>query len=60
MTGQVLNLNKARKMRARVEDKARANANAVKHGRTKAQRTLETTEAEKARRTLDQSKMADE
>ena len=60
MTGQVVNLNKARKVRARTEDKARADANAVKHGRTKAQRTIEATQAEKARRALDQAKFEDE
>jgi phage protein D len=56
MTGSVVNLNKARKARDRAEEKAQADANALKHGRTKAQRLLEATQAEKARRALDQSK----
>ncbi|TNC72590.1 DUF4169 family protein [Rubellimicrobium roseum] len=60
MTGSVVNLNKARKTRDRAADKARADANAVKHGRTKAQRLLEATQAEKARRALDQAKFDEE
>lgn len=53
MTGKVVNLNKARKSRARAGDKARADANAVKFGRTKAEKDLEKARAEKARRDLD-------
>jgi phage protein D len=49
----VTNLNKARKERSRAEEKARADANAVKHGRTKAQRLLEAAQADKARTQLD-------
>lgn len=60
MTGPVVNLNKARKARDRAADKARADANAAKHGRTKAQRLLEATQAEKARRALDQAKFDEE
>lgn len=56
MTGSVVNLNKARKARDRAEEKAQADANALKHGRTKAQRLLEATQAEKARRALDGAK----
>ncbi len=56
MSGSVVNLNKARKARDRAEEKAQADANALKHGRSKAQRLLEATQAEKARRVLDQSK----
>ena len=60
MTGSVTNLNRARKARDRAEEKAQADANALKHGRTKAQRLLEAAQAEKARRALDQSKFEDE
>jgi phage protein D len=56
MTGSVVNLNKARKDRDRAAEKAQADANAVKHGRTKAERLLEAAKAEKARRALDQAK----
>lgn len=52
MTG-IVNLNKARKDRTRAEDKARADVNAVKHGRTKAQRMLEAAQAEQAKTRLD-------
>lgn len=53
MTGSVTNLNKARKARDRAEEKAQADANALRHGRTKAERLLEAAQAEKARRALD-------
>lgn len=55
-----VNLNKARKARARAEDKARADANAVRHGRTKAQRLLEAARAETAKARLDRHKFDDE
>jgi len=55
-----VNLNKMRKARSRAEDKARADANAVKHGRTKAQRLLEVARADKAKARLDQHKFDDE
>ncbi|EYD77873.1 hypothetical protein Rumeso_00600 [Rubellimicrobium mesophilum DSM 19309] len=60
MTGSVTNLNRARKALDRSKEKAQADANALKHGRTKAQRLLEAAQAEKARRALDQSKFEDE
>ena len=56
MTGSVTNLNKARKARDRAEEKAQADANALKHGRSKAERLLEAAQAEKARRALDGAK----
>lgn len=56
MTGSVTNLNKARKTRDRAAEKAQADANALKHGRTKAERLLEAAQAEKARRALDGAK----
>ena len=51
-----INLNQVRKDRARADEKAKADANAVKHGRTKAQRLLEAAQAEQAKRRLDQTK----
>ena len=56
MTGSVTNLSKVRKARDRAEEKAQADANALKHGRTKAERLLEAAQAEKARRALDGAK----
>ncbi|PWJ20507.1 DUF4169 family protein [Jannaschia seohaensis] len=50
---KVVNLRQARKQRARAEKAAQADANAARHGRSKAARELEKTTAEKARRDLD-------
>ena len=60
MTGSVVNLNRARKALDRAKEKAQADANAAKHGRTQAQRLLEATQADTAKRALDQSKFEDE
>ena len=54
-----INLNKARKARARAEDKAQAARNRVVFGVTKADRTVSKLEAERARRALDQQKRED-
>ena len=43
-----INLNKARKARARADKQARADENAVKHGRSKAQKAAEKTAQDKA------------
>lgn len=50
---EVINLNKARKARARAGDAARADANRAKHGRTKAERKRAEAEVERLGRTLD-------
>ena len=50
---EIVNLNKARKARARADGKARADANAVKFGRTKAKKSLDKANADKARSDLD-------
>ncbi len=50
---KVTNLNRFRKARARAEKRARGDENAVKHGRTRAQKALETARTEKAARDLD-------
>ncbi|TCL09535.1 uncharacterized protein DUF4169 [Shimia isoporae] len=49
----VVNLNKFRKAKARAEQKAQADENAAKFGRTKAQKALEEARAEKDKRDLD-------
>jgi hypothetical protein len=51
--GEVVNLNKARKGKARVEAQAKAAANRVAHGRTQAQKALEKARAAKAARELE-------
>ncbi len=53
MKPTVVNLRQARKAKARAAAKARADANAAKHGRTKAQRLAEEAAAERMRRGLD-------
>ena len=52
----VINLNKLRKAKAKVEDRANADANAAKFGLTKAQKALGTAKVEKAARDLDGAK----
>lgn len=48
-----VNLNRFRKDKARAEKRVRADANAVKHGRTKAQREADAIREAKAKRDLD-------
>ncbi len=50
---QPINLNKARKARARAEKRKTADTNAVAFGRTKAQKTIEETDRARAKDTLD-------
>ncbi|WP_420380732.1 DUF4169 family protein [Marivita sp.] len=49
----VTNLNQFRKTKARAEKRAKADENAVKFGRTKAQKALDKAQAEKAKCELD-------
>lgn len=49
----LVNLNRARKARDRLVKRAEADENAVKFGRTKAQRSIEQAQLEKARAALD-------
>lgn len=57
--GEVVNLNRVRKDRAKAEARATAGANRAAHGRTKAERTRAETERERAARLLDGSKLED-
>jgi hypothetical protein len=50
---KVVSLNKARKAKARAEDRAQADANAVKFGRTKAEKARDAAEAVQAAVRLD-------
>jgi hypothetical protein len=54
MTDAPVNLNRVRKQKARAAQKARADENAVRFGRTRAQKAQEQAEADKTRTTLDQ------
>ncbi len=55
-----VNLNKARKAKTRAEAKAKADQNAVRFGRSKAQQVLEAAQAEQASKRLSQLKFDDE
>jgi len=51
-----VNLNRVRKAKSRADTVAKATENAVKHGRTKAQKELENARAAKHARDIDQHK----
>jgi hypothetical protein len=51
--GQPINLNKARKAKARTSKEAEAAANRVKFGRTKAEKLAEKRAAERAAKAVD-------
>ena len=51
-----VNLNRFRKQKVRAEKKARADSNAVAHGRTKAQKDADKAAREAHKRQLDQHK----
>ena len=51
--GKPVNLNRVRKTQARAKDKARADQNAVKFGRSKSEKELEKARSQKASRDLD-------
>jgi len=56
---EILNLNRARKAKAKAQDKTRAVENRAKHGRTKADKALEAARADKLDRTLDGARRED-
>ncbi len=55
-----VNLNQARKVKSRAETKAKADENAVRFGRTKAQKVLEAAQADQASARLSQLKFEDD
>jgi hypothetical protein len=55
-----VNLNQVRKVKSRADAKAQADANAVRFGRTKAQKVLEAAQAEQATHRLSQLKFEDD
>lgn len=59
MAGDVVNLNKARKGRARAQARSAAAANRAAFGRTKAQKDMARIEAERLDRGLDGAKRED-
>ena len=54
--GDIVNFNKARKARSKVRKRAQADENTVKFGRTKAQKSLDKSRADKQARDLDGKK----
>lgn len=50
---EIVKLGKLRKERARAQKKARADANAVAHGRTRAEKAADRTCAERARKHIE-------
>ena len=50
---EIVNLRQAKKQAVRKEARVKADANAVKFGRTKAEKSLEAAQADKARRDLE-------
>jgi hypothetical protein len=54
-----INLNRARKAKARAADQATATANRVKFGRTRAEKIQAKIEAERLARMLDQTRRED-
>jgi hypothetical protein len=53
VTGKVVNLSRARKARARDDKKRQADANAARHGRSKAERQAAEAAKDRAARHLD-------
>ncbi|PVX28084.1 DUF4169 family protein [Sphingomonas pokkalii] len=53
---EIINLNKARKARAKAIARTEADANRTRHGRTKAEKARDAAEAERKARALDQAK----
>jgi hypothetical protein len=53
MTGEIINLKRARKAKTRSAKEAEADANRVRFGRTKAERQLTSTKGDLAARRLD-------
>ena len=55
----IVNLNQARKAKAKAEDKTRSAENRAKFGRTKGEKTLDAARADKLKRDLDGAKRED-
>jgi len=60
MAGGVVNLRQARKVRDRVAKRSKADENAAKFGRSKAQKAREEVDAARARAVLDAHRREDE
>lgn len=56
---EIVNLNRARKDRAKAEDRARAAANRAAHGRTRAEKDIARLERQRADRHVDDHRRED-
>ena len=56
---EILNLNRARKAKARTDDKVAAAENRARHGRSKADKALEAARAARLQRELDGARRED-
>ena len=54
---KIINLSRFRKDKARAEKRVKADANAAKHGRSRAEKAREAAQTDKARRDLDGHKL---
>lgn len=59
-TDNIINLNQARKSKSHLKNRAQANENAIKFGRTKAQKRIEDLDAARAAAALDGNKRQDD
>ena len=57
---EIINLNRARKERAKSDKRRTANENAAKFGRSKAERIIDAARSDKARKMLDQHQLEEE
>lgn len=53
---EIVNFNKARKAAGKARDKAHAAENRIRHGRTRAEKTLDAARADLAARRLEQTR----
>ena len=60
MSSNIVNLNKARKAKQKLDAKKKADENALRYGRSKAERLIDAAQNKAAKRRLDQLKFDDE
>jgi hypothetical protein len=60
MSATPVNLNRARKAKARIAKKAKASENAIKFGQSKARKTKDETERAKTRHRVDQHRLSED
>jgi len=58
--GEIVNLRRVKKQRARAEQAEQAAANRVRHGRTKAERAMDQQDSARRETVLDQARIVDD